>query len=116
RPIRTAEGQPGPASRGQDPARARGGGGSARRQSVHLLLSRAVLLPPARSGCDRSAGGSDLAHLITGLAPERVAANLARVREEIAATGRDPAQVEVLAATKYLPSDELSALAEAGVR
>ena len=41
--------------------------------------------------------------------------NLARVRERIAATGRDPADVEICAAIKYVPVDELGALAEAGV-
>jgi pyridoxal phosphate enzyme (YggS family) len=57
-----------------------------------------------------------LADLITGLQAERVAANLARVREEIAAAGRDPDEVEILAATKYLASEELPVLAAAGVR
>jgi pyridoxal phosphate enzyme (YggS family) len=56
-----------------------------------------------------------LAELITGLEVERVAANLQRVRTEIAATGRDPDEVEILAATKYVASEELPVLAEAGV-
>jgi PLP dependent protein len=56
-----------------------------------------------------------LADLITGLEAERVAANLERVRDEIAGTGRDPAEVEILAATKYVASDELPVLAQAGV-
>ena len=56
-----------------------------------------------------------MADLITGLSAERVRANLERVRAEIRATGRDPADVEILAAVKYLPSGELNALAEAGV-
>lgn len=56
-----------------------------------------------------------MAELITGLEAERVAANLDRVRAEIAATGRDPAEVEILAATKYLASEELPVLAQAGV-
>jgi PLP dependent protein len=56
-----------------------------------------------------------LAELITGLRPEQVAANLQRVREEIAATGRDADQVEILAATKYVPLEELPILAQAGV-
>jgi hypothetical protein len=51
----------------------------------------------------------------TGLRPERVRANLERVRERIAAGGRDPAEVEVCAAIKYVPAAELPALAEAGV-
>ncbi len=51
----------------------------------------------------------------TGLRPERIRDNLERVRERIAATGRDPAQVEILAAIKYVSADELPALAEGGI-
>ena len=51
----------------------------------------------------------------TGLDPERVRVNLERVREGIASTGRDPAEVEVCAAIKYVPAAELVALAEAGI-
>ena len=50
------------------------------------------------------------------LTPARVRENLERVRERIAAAGRDPADVEILAAIKYLPADDLPALAEGGVR
>jgi PLP dependent protein len=46
---------------------------------------------------------------ITGLSPDRVRANLERIREM---TGPN---VEILAATKYVPAEELGALAEAGV-
>ena len=53
--------------------------------------------------------------LFTGLRPEAVRANLERVRERIAAAGRDPADVEICAATKYVPAEELPALAAAGV-
>jgi PLP dependent protein len=60
-----------------------------------------------------------VADLIRGLSPERVRSNLERVREEIAAAAgraeRDPAEVEICAATKYLPAEEMAALAEAGV-
>ena len=60
-----------------------------------------------------------MAQLIHGLRPASVRANLETVRSEIAAAadraGRDPQEVEVCAATKYLPVDELGALAEAGV-
>jgi len=52
----------------------------------------------------------------TGLDPERVRSNLERVRERIAAAGRDPDGVEVCAAVKYLAAEELPALAQAGVR
>jgi PLP dependent protein len=47
--------------------------------------------------------------LIRGLEAERVRANLERVRE------RAGPRVEILAATKYVPPDEMGALAEAGV-
>ena len=47
--------------------------------------------------------------LIRGLEAERVRANLERVRE------RAGPRVEILAATKYVPLDEMGALAEAGV-
>jgi uncharacterized pyridoxal phosphate-containing UPF0001 family protein len=48
--------------------------------------------------------------LIHGLEPEKIAANLARARE-IAGP-----EVEILAATKYVPLEEMGALAKAGVR
>lgn len=51
----------------------------------------------------------------TGLDPARVRTNLERVRERIAAAGGDPERVEVCAAIKYVPADELPALAEAGI-
>jgi len=52
--------------------------------------------------------------LIRGLDPARIAANLAGVREEVerVAAGRE---VRILAATKYVPDEELGALAQAGV-
>jgi pyridoxal phosphate enzyme (YggS family) len=56
-----------------------------------------------------------VAQLIHGIDAERVRRNLARVREEIAGTGRDPATVELLAAVKYLPAEDVGALAQAGV-
>jgi pyridoxal phosphate enzyme (YggS family) len=60
-----------------------------------------------------------VAQLGTGLSAERVRANLDRVREQIAAAaaraGRDPVEVEVCAAIKYVPVDELGALADAGI-
>jgi pyridoxal phosphate enzyme (YggS family) len=48
--------------------------------------------------------------LIHGLEAAKIAANLARARE-VAGPG-----VEILAATKYVPLEEMGALAEAGVR
>ncbi len=49
------------------------------------------------------------------LDPASVSANLDRVRDRIAAAGRDPGEVEVCAAVKYVAAEELPALAEAGV-
>jgi len=51
----------------------------------------------------------------TGLDPEAVRANLERVREGIAQAGRDPGEVEICAAIKYVAAEELPALAAAGV-
>ena len=47
--------------------------------------------------------------LIHGLDPAKIAANLERVREVVGD------RVEILAATKYVPLEEMGALAEAGV-
>ncbi len=51
----------------------------------------------------------------TGLEPKRIRENLQVVRERIASAGRNPADVEVLVATKYVSAEELPALADAGV-
>jgi pyridoxal phosphate enzyme (YggS family) len=53
--------------------------------------------------------------LIRGLRAERVRANLERVREQIDATGRDPREVEILAAVKYVGAEDLGALADGGI-
>jgi pyridoxal phosphate enzyme (YggS family) len=53
--------------------------------------------------------------LIRGLRAEVIRGNLERVRSEIAAVGRDPTSVQILAAVKYVPVDELGVLAEAGI-
>lgn len=57
--------------------------------------------------------------LVEALDPDAVARNLTRVHADIEAAcaraGRDPAGVELLAATKYVPVDLMGALAEAGV-
>jgi PLP dependent protein len=50
-----------------------------------------------------------VAQLITGLDAGRVRDNLARVREEL------PGPVQVLAAVKYVPLEELGTLADAGI-
>ena len=60
-----------------------------------------------------------MVELICGLRADTVRANLAEVREEIAtaakAAGRDPREVGVLAATKYVSAEDLPTLAEAGI-
>ena len=56
-----------------------------------------------------------MVELIRGLDPERIRANLERIRGEIEGTGRAPGEVEILAAVKYVPPEELPALARAGV-
>ena len=56
-----------------------------------------------------------MVELIRGLDPERIRANLERIRAEIERTGRAPGEVEILAAVKYVPAEELPALARAGV-
>ena len=50
-----------------------------------------------------------MAELITGLDAGRVRENVARVREEL------PDRVQILAAVKYVPLEELGTLAEAGI-
>ncbi|MBW3652900.1 MAG: YggS family pyridoxal phosphate-dependent enzyme [Actinobacteria bacterium] len=56
---------------------------------------------------------------VSGLTAAHVRANLAEVRERIAAAaaraGRDPAGVEIVAAVKYVPVEQLGVLADAGV-
>jgi hypothetical protein len=43
--------------------------------------------------------------LITGLSAEVVHANLERVRGEIGQTGREPDEIQILAAVKYVPAE-----------
>ncbi len=60
-----------------------------------------------------------MADPVTRLDPVRVRENAARVREEIAAAarraGRDPADVELLTAVKYVDVDDVGVLADAGL-
>jgi len=56
-----------------------------------------------------------MAELIRGIRAGDVRANLERVRERIRQAGRDPDQVQVLAAVKYVPLEDLGELAEAGL-
>jgi PLP dependent protein len=53
---------------------------------------------------------------VADLTASRVRENLERVRERIAAAGRDPGEVEICAAIKYVDADDLGALAEGGVQ
>jgi pyridoxal phosphate enzyme (YggS family) len=52
---------------------------------------------------------------VAALSAERVAANLAAVRDEIRSAGRDPDELEILAAVKYLDAEQLDALADGGI-
>jgi PLP dependent protein len=56
-----------------------------------------------------------VAQLIENIDASVVRDNLARVREEIAGTDRDPHGVELLAAVKYVPLEHVGALVEAGI-
>ena len=104
--------------RGRAAAAARGGGRAGRvRRPLHQLRAGALLLPPPRRRPHRPPGRAGLARrrkadvpgLIHGLDPAKIAANLERVRELAGP------EVEILAATKYVPLEEMGALAEAGV-
>src|SRR5215212_6397699 len=59
-----------------------------------------------------------MAH-VTRLDPARVRENAARLRDEIAAAarraGRDPGDVELLTAVKYVDIEDIGVLAEAGL-
>ncbi len=61
-----------------------------------------------------------MALLVRGLDPERVRSRLREAEQRIASAceraGRGAHEVELLAATKYVPLDEMGALAEAGIR
>ena len=56
-----------------------------------------------------------MVELIHDLDVATVRRNLERVREEISVAGRDPDEVQILAAVKYVPVEELGALVEAGL-
>jgi pyridoxal phosphate enzyme (YggS family) len=56
-----------------------------------------------------------LVELIRGLKPERLRDNLERIRGEIAAAAQGR-EVQILAAVKYVPAEELAILAKAGLR
>jgi PLP dependent protein len=58
---------------------------------------------------------ADVTRQFTEIDPDAVSANVERVRDRIAATGRDPGDVELVAAIKYVPLGELPKLAEAGI-
>jgi pyridoxal phosphate enzyme (YggS family) len=52
---------------------------------------------------------------VADLTGARVRENLERVRERIAGAGRNPDDVEILAAVKYVPVDDVGALSEGGI-
>jgi pyridoxal phosphate enzyme (YggS family) len=56
-----------------------------------------------------------MAEVIRGIDASVVRDNVARVREEIAGTGREPGEVELLAAVKYVALEDVGALVEAGI-
>ncbi|MGH2836396.1 MAG: YggS family pyridoxal phosphate enzyme [Solirubrobacteraceae bacterium] len=56
-----------------------------------------------------------MVELIHALRAEDVRANLEQVRERLDQAGRGPGEVQILAAVKYLPAEELPALADAGI-
>ena len=51
----------------------------------------------------------------TGLDADRIRANLDRIKSEIADAGRNPDEVDILAAVKYVPLDEIGTLEDAGL-
>ncbi|HZO76923.1 MAG TPA: YggS family pyridoxal phosphate enzyme [Solirubrobacteraceae bacterium] len=56
-----------------------------------------------------------MVELIETVEVQVVRSNLERVREGIVRAGRDPEEVEILAAVKYLPEEGLGALKQAGI-
>jgi hypothetical protein len=56
-----------------------------------------------------------MVELIHGLRAEDVRANLELVHERLEIAGRRPGDVQILAAVKYLPGEELDALAAGGI-
>jgi pyridoxal phosphate enzyme (YggS family) len=53
--------------------------------------------------------------MISGLDAATINANLERARDRIADAGRDPNEVQILAAVKYIPLEEIGTLGEAGL-
>ena len=91
-----------PAARG---ARHRGRSTSACARSATSASSATAATrasPAARRG--------HMPRLITGLDAAKIAANLERVKATIADAGRDPATLDILAAVKYVPIDEIGTL------
>ena len=56
-----------------------------------------------------------MVELIHGLSAQDVRTNLEAVHERLDAAGRKPGEVQILAAVKYLPVEELPALAAGGI-
>src|SRR4051794_26946116 len=53
--------------------------------------------------------------VISGLDAAKISANLERIKHEIADAGRDPEEVQILAAVKYVALEEIGTLGEAGL-
>src|SRR5450631_611195 len=88
-------------------------------------LRRALLLAPSRTCPGGSPGRRCMVEMISDLDAVTVGENLSRVRGRIAVAAsrsgapralREGSEVEVLAAVKYVSSEDLPILAEAGVR
>ena len=102
---------------GAAPARARRRRADRERRPLHELRAGPLLLAPPRRRHDRPPGRHRLARggrlrwssRSAASTRETIAANLERVR------ARAGEGVEILAATKYVPIEEMGALAEAGV-
>ena len=113
RPPRRAQ----PRSRGrrQGAARCRRDRHRRRRRAVHDVR-RPLLLPSPRQGHHRPPGGGHMPRLITGLVgrADRRATSSGCARRS-PTPGAIPPTVEILAAVKYVPIDELGTLHEAGL-
>src|SRR5204862_6079286 len=88
--------------------------GHRRRRCVHELPPRPILFERLRPLRHRTQWRIRMAHF-AALSADAIARNLERVRERIAGAGGAPAKVEVCAAIKYVPVEDLPALRDAGI-
>ena len=80
---------------------------SPRHRPVHDLRRPLLLLPARRR--DRPPVRGHMPRLITGLDARKIANNLERIREQIGE------EIQILAAVKYVPLEEMATLQEAGL-